>query len=291
MSGQLKEVRLRIQSIQNTQQITKAMKMVSAAKLRKAQEAIVSLRHLSEKLVNTLADVLQASSNTENKLTEVRLPKKILMIVVAGDRGLCGAYNTNIIKLAKEHISQQNNQQETIVWSVGKKAYDGMARHAKGYVVEDQFTSIYYKAIYDDIQQCVQAATAHFLNKQVDKVVIVYSKFKNAATQLPTIEDFLPIVPPKKVANKATKKLYLFEPTEQDIISTLVPLILNMQLFNAIRNGIASEHGARMTAMDKASDNANELLRALRLAYNSARQAKITTELNEIVSGANALNG
>ncbi|MGL6021761.1 MAG: ATP synthase F1 subunit gamma, partial [Chitinophagaceae bacterium] len=273
------------------QQITKAMKIVSGAKLRKAQEAIVSLRYLSEKLLNTLLNVLQTPSDTENKLAEVRPVKSTLMIIIAGNRGLCGAYNTNIIKQAKGYMDKQKEDQEIIVWTIGKKAYDGIIHLPDRYLVEDRFTDIYQKAIYTDVQECAESAIKFFLQKKVDKVIIVYSKFKNAATQHPIVEDFLPLVASQNPTKKVVSKPYFFEPSESQVISTLMPLVLKIQLFNAIKNGIASEYGARMTAMNKASDNANELLRSLRLAYNSARQAKITTELNEIVSGANALNG
>lgn len=293
MAGQLKEVRNRIKSVQSTQQITKAMKMVSAAKLRRAQDAIIQMRPYAQKLQEMLSNIV---SNVEGdmsiKLAEERPFEKVLLIVITSDRGLAGAYNTNIIKAAKQTVQEnyqaQYNKGNVTVWNIGKKGYEGLSR--VGYKTEATYKDIFLNLTFENVQAVAQAATKAFENKEFDVIEIVYSEFKNAATQRFATERFLPIPRITKKAG-AVKADFIFEPAKETLIAVLMPKILNTQLYKAVLDANASEHGARMTAMDKASENANELLRNLKISYNRARQAAITTELTEIVSGAAALKG
>jgi F-type H+-transporting ATPase subunit gamma len=293
MSGALKEVRTRIKSVQSTQQITKAMKMVSAAKLRRAQDAITQMRPYAQKLQEMLSNI---ASNSEGEVTmslaAERQPNKILIIVVTSDRGLCGGYNSNLIKLVKQTIQNKYAAQlakgDVQILPIGKKGYEHFAKN--GFKVIDKYWDIFTGLSFDKVQTAAKYAMDAFANKEIDAVELVYSEFKNAATQVFIAEQFLPV---QKVATVvgAKKADFIFEPNREVLISELMPKILNTQLFKAVLDGNASEHGARMTAMDKASDNANELLKSLKISYNRARQAAITTELTEIVSGAAALNG
>ena len=293
MSGQLKEVRNRIKSVQSTQQITKAMKMVSAAKLRRAQDAIVQMRPYAQKLQEMLSNIV---SNTEGEvggsLATDRGNERVLFIVITSDRGLAGGYNANIIKLAKEAIATRYSSQfgkgNVSVWNIGKKGFESMSK--SNYKTNADYKDIFLKLNFESVQAASQAAVNAFKNKEFDVVEIVYSEFKNAATQKFVVERFLPIA---KVERKEgfKKADFIFEPAKEELVAELMPKILNTQLFKAVLDAHASEHGARMTAMDKASENANELLKSLKISYNRARQAAITTELTEIVSGAAALNG
>jgi F-type H+-transporting ATPase subunit gamma len=293
MAGQLKEVRNRIKSIQNTQQITKAMKMVSAAKLRRAQDAIIQMRPYAQKLQQLLSNIVSNSEGDLGSNLAIERPiEKVLLIVITSDRGLAGAYNANLIKLAKTDIREKYSAQaakgNVTIWSIGKKGYEHF--HKNNYKVSDTYKDIFLHLDFGHVQAAAQAAVKAFAEKEFDVVDIVYSQFRNAATQTFVIEKFLPI---PKVEKKpgAVNADFIFEPDKERLIAELMPKILNTQLFKAVLDANASEHGARMTAMDKASDNANELLKALRLSYNRARQAAITTELTEIVSGAAALQG
>jgi F-type H+-transporting ATPase subunit gamma len=225
-------------------------------------------------------------------LAEERAPEKILLIVVTSDRGLCGGYNANLIKLAKSTIAEKYPNAaakgQVTIWNIGKKGWESLTK--AGYKTNDQFKDIYLNLNFEAVQAAAQAAMQAFEAKEFDAVEIIYSEFKNAATQVFTAEPFLPI---RKVAAKAGSKKadFIFEPAKETLVAELMPKILNTQLFKAVLDGSASEHGARMTAMDKASENANELLKSLKISYNRARQAAITTELTEIVSGAAALQG
>ena len=293
MAGQLKEVRNRIKSVQSTQQITKAMKMVSAAKLRRAQDAIIQMRPYAQKLQEMLSNIVSnVEGGTSMKLAEVRDVEKVLFIVITSDRGLCGAYNSNVVKLTKSVIAEKYQSQfekgNIAIWNIGKKGWESMSK--SGYKTDATHKDIYLNLTFENVQTAAQAAVKAFENNEFDTVEIVYSQFKNAATQEFVAEAFLPI---PKIENKGiTKKSdFIFEPNKEDLIAELMPKILNTQLFKAVLDGNASEHGARMTAMDKASENANELLKSLKISYNRARQAAITTELTEIVSGAAALQG
>lgn len=295
MPGQLKEVRNRIKSVQSTQQITKAMKMVSAAKLRKAQDAIIQMRPYAQKLQDMLSNIVSNSDGSVSmKLATERPVNKVLIILVTSDRGLCGGYNANLVKLARqvitEQYAEQNSKGNVEIWGIGKKGFEAMQR--TGYKANDTFKDLFLQLSFENVQKASAAAMDAFSKGEFDVVELVYSQFKNAATQQFKTERFLPI---PKVENKGaavkTKSDFIFEPGKEELITELMPKILNTQLFKAVLDANASEHGARMTAMDKASDNANELLRSLRISYNRARQAAITTELTEIVSGAAALNG
>ena len=293
MSGQLKEVRNRIQSVTSTQQITKAMKMVSAAKLRRAQDAITQMRPYAEKLQEMLSNIVSnASGDMELKLAEEREPQRILMIPITSDRGLAGAYNTNIIKKTKEIIQEKYNSQfvkgDVTILPLGKKGYEFFTRH--GYHVVNDFWEVFSDISFENVRKAAIYAQEGFLKGDYDRIELVYSQFKNAATQAFVSEPYLPI-PKVTGAENANAADYIFEPDMETLIEELMPKILSTQVYKAILDANASEHGARMTAMDKASENANELLKDLKISYNRARQAAITTELTEIVSGAAALNG
>jgi F-type H+-transporting ATPase subunit gamma len=293
MPGQLKEVRNRIKSVQSSQQITKAMKMVSAAKLRRAQDAIIQMRPYARKLQELLSNIASNSEGGDGmSLAAERPVNSVLLIVITSDRGLAGAFNSNLIKLAKQTISERYSSQfakgNVTIWSIGKKGYENFLKN--NYNVDVTFKDIFLHLKFEEVQKAAQAAIKAFEEKQFDVVEVVYSEFKNAATQRFVVERFLPI-PKSQKKPGATKADFIFEPNKEQLVAELMPKILNTQLYKAVLDSNASEHGARMTAMDKASDNANEILRTLKIAYNRARQAAITTELTEIVSGAAALQG
>jgi F-type H+-transporting ATPase subunit gamma len=293
MAGQLKEVRNRIKSVQSTQQITKAMKMVSAAKLRRAQDAITQMRPYAQKLQEMLSNIVSNSDGDTNiALAAERPVEKVLLIVITSDRGLAGAYNANIVKAAKQSIvdnyAAQHSKKNITIWGIGKKGYEAMQR--AGYKTDATYKDIFLNLTFENVQTAAQAAVKAYEAKEFDRIELVYSQFKNAATQFFTVEQFLPI--PKVQAKAGAKKAdFIYEPAKEQLIAELMPKILNTQLYKAVLDANASEHGARMTAMDKASENANELLKTLKISYNRARQAAITTELTEIVSGAAALQG
>jgi F-type H+-transporting ATPase subunit gamma len=291
MAGQLKEVRNRIKSVQSTQQITKAMKMVSAAKLRRAQDAIIQMRPYAKKLQELLSNIV---SNSEGEvgmaLAAERPVEKVLLIVVTSDRGLAGAFNTNLIKLAKTTIAEkyeaQHKKGNVFIWNMGKKGYEHFTKN--NYKTDAAHKDIFLQLTFENVPKASQAAIKAFEEKQFDVIEIIYSQFKNAATQRFEVERFLPI--PKVAKKEGDKKAdFIFDPSKEELVAELMPKILNTQLYKAVLDSNASEHGARMTAMDKASENANEMLRTLKISYNRARQAAITTELTEIVSGAAAL--
>jgi F-type H+-transporting ATPase subunit gamma len=293
MSGALKEVRTRIKSVQSTQQITKAMKMVSAAKLRRAQDAITQMRPYAHKLQEMLSNIVSNSDGDVSMALAAERPiEKVLVIVVTSDRGLCGGYNSNLIKLTQQVIKDKYPDQQSKgnvqVLTIGKKAYEHFTKN--NFKVVDQFWNIFTGLSFEKVQAAAQYAMDAFANKEIDAVELVFSEFKNAATQQFIAEPFLPV---QKISNNQSGKKadFIYEPGKEILIAELMPKILNTQLYKAVLDGNASEHGARMTAMDKASDNANELLKALKISYNRARQAAITTELTEIVSGAAALKG
>jgi F-type H+-transporting ATPase subunit gamma len=293
MSGQLKEVRTRIKSVTSTQQITKAMKMVSAAKLRRAQDAIVQMRPYARKLQEMLSNIVSnVEGGSSMALATERPVERVLLIVITSDRGLAGAYNANIIKLSRQIIREKYAAQQAkgnvIIWSIGKKGYEHFVKN--NFKVDATHKDIFLQLSFNNVQRAASAAMQAFENKEVDAVEIVYSEFRNAATQRFVSEQYLPI--PKTKPQAGTSKAdFIFDPDKEQLISELMPKILNTQLYKAVLDANASEHGARMTAMDKASENANELLRSLKISYNRARQAAITTELTEIVSGAAALQG
>jgi F-type H+-transporting ATPase subunit gamma len=293
MSGQLKEVRNRIKSVTSTQQITKAMKMVSAAKLRRAQDSILQMRPYAQKLQEMLSNIVSsAAADMELPLADERPAERILLVPITSDRGLAGAYNTNIIKLTREIIKEkygaQNAKGHVTILPLGKKGYEYFQRY--GYKVIDNYWTVFSDLNFENVRNVAVYIQQAFLNKEFDRVELVYSQFKNAATQRFVSEPYLPI--PKIEGDENGKQSdFIFEPTKEVLLLELMPKILNTQVYKAVLDANASEHGARMTAMDKASENANELLRSLKISYNRARQAAITTELTEIVSGAAALQG
>jgi F-type H+-transporting ATPase subunit gamma len=293
MAGQLKEVRNRIKSVQSSQQITRAMKMVSAAKLRRAQEAIVQMRPYAKKLQEMLSNIVSNSEGDAGmNLAAERPAEKILLIVITSDRGLAGAFNSNLIKLAKQTIREKYSSQfakgNVTIWSIGKKGYEHFLKN--NYRTDASFKDIFLRLSFEGVQKAAQAAMKAFEEKQFDVVEVVYSEFRNAATQRFVVERFLPITKVEKKEG-VSKADFIYDPAKDELIRELMPKILNTQLYKAVLDSNASEHGARMTAMDKASENANEILRNLKISYNRARQAAITTELTEIVSGAAALQG
>jgi len=294
MAGQLKEVRNRIKSVQSTQQITKAMKMVSAAKLRRAQDAIIQMRPYAQKLQEVLSNIVSnIEGDTSLKLAEERAVEKVLLIVITSDRGLAGAYNSNVIKAAKAVIAakyaSQHAKGHVTIWNIGKKGWETLTKG--GYNTDATYKDIFLHLSFENVQAAARAAMKAFEQNEFDAIEIVYSQFKNAATQNFVAEQFLPIPKVQQDAANHKKADFIFEPSKEELIAELMPKILNTQLYKAVLDAHASEHGARMTAMDKASENANEMLKSLKISYNRARQAAITTELTEIVSGAAALQG
>lgn len=293
MSGQLKEVRNRIKSVTSTQQITKAMKMVSAAKLRRAQDAITQMRPYSQKLQEMLSNIVSSLSSDANlPLAAERAPERVLLIPITSDRGLAGAYNSNVVKLTRELIREKYADQAAkgniTIMPLGKKGYEAFQR--LNFKIEARFWHIFANLSFEAVREAAQFAQQAFLNGEYDRVELIYSQFRNAATQKFVAEPFLPI-PRIAKAEGAHASDFIFEPNRETLLLELMPKILNTQVYKAMLDANASEHGARMTAMDKASENAAELLRSLKISYNRARQAAITTELTEIVSGAAALQG
>lgn len=267
--------------------------MVSAAKLRRAQDAILQMRPYTLKLQDMLSNIVSSvSGDMEMPLADNRPAERILMIPITSDRGLCGAYNANIIKLTRQTIAEKYAAQEKngniTILPIGKKAYEYFTRY--DYKVIDNFWGIFSDLNFDNVRNAAIYAQQAFLNKEYDRVELVYSQFKNAATQIFVAEPYLPI-PKVETTDTGKNADFIFEPNKEVLLQELMPKILNTQVFKAVLDANASEHGARMTAMDKASENANDLLRSLKISYNRARQAAITTELTEIVSGAAALQG
>ena len=293
MSGALKEVRNRIKSVQGTQQITKAMKMVSAAKLRRAQDAILQMRPYAKKLQEMLSNIVSnAEGDINMALAKERPIQKVMIILITSDRGLCGGYNSNLIKLAKLDINQKYASQfaagNVEILTIGKKGYDHFVKNQ--YNVIGEYRDIFIQLNFESVAEAAKYAMDSFASGKVDAVDLVYSEFKNAGTQRFVSEPFLPVAKSEKKKGESQAD-FIFEPGKDVLIEELMPKILNTQLYKAILDANASEHGARMTAMDKATDNAQELLKELKISYNRARQAAITTELTEIVSGAAALQG
>ncbi len=282
----LKEIRNRIASVSSTMQITSAMKMVSAAKLKKAQDAITAMRPYADKLTELLQG-LSASMDSDagSKYADNRTVNKVLIVAITSNRGLCGAFNTNILKQSTNLADTVYADKQVDFIAVGKKANDFLV---KKYTVLSNHSSVYEDLTFDNVAKIAEGLMEQFTNGSYDKIEIVYNKFKNAATQIVMTEQFLPIVP--MVGNENTSADYTFEPSKLEIIEQLIPKSLKTQLYKGIRDSFASEHGARMTAMHKATDNATELRDELKLTYNKARQAAITNEILEIVGGAEALN-
>jgi len=283
----LKELRSRITSVSSTMQITKAMKMVSAAKLNRAQNAIENMRPYAEKL-NELLQSLSASldNDTSSPYSNHREVKNVLVIAISSNRGLAGAFNTNIVKRVRSLIDETYAGQSVDIISIGKKAGDVLRKKRE---IKSSHNDIYDDLSYEDVAAIAEHLMEMFKSEKYDKIELVYNSFKNAATQIVTTEQFLPIKPASKKGGESISSDYIFEPNKIEIVEDLIPKSLKIQLFKAIRDSVASEHGARMTAMHKATDNATELRDDLKLSYNKARQASITNEILEIVAGAEAL--
>ncbi|SFW43446.1 ATP synthase F1 subcomplex gamma subunit [Sinomicrobium oceani] len=283
----LKEIRGRIVSVSSTMQITSAMKMVSAAKLKKAQDAITAMRPYAEKLTELLQG-LSASleGDSGSAYAAQREVKKVLAVVITSNRGLCGAFNTNVIKEARQVAATTFTGKQVDFMTIGKKGDDVLRK--SGAVIENH-NEIFDDLTFDHVSDIAERLMSLYVDGAYDKIVLLYNHFKNAATQEVRTEQFLPIVPVAEEKEPASD--YIFEPSREEIVETLIPKSLKTQLYKAIRDSFASEHGARMTAMHKATDNAKELRDQLKLTYNKARQAAITNEILEIVGGAEALNG
>ncbi|MDA9760515.1 ATP synthase F1 subunit gamma [Flavobacteriaceae bacterium] len=281
----LKEIRNRISSVSSTMQITSAMKMVSAAKLKKAQDAITAMRPYANKLTELLQNLSATlDADSGSKFADQREVKNVLIVAITSNRGLCGAFNSNIIKQAS-HLATNYTDKNVSIVAIGKKANDALS---KEYEILANESTVFDDLTFDNVAQIAELLMKKFEEGSVDKIELVYNKFKNAATQIVTTEQFLPIVSGTEDVNP--NQDYIFEPSKAEIVETLIPKSLKTQLFKAIRDSFASEHGARMTAMHKATDNATELRDQLKLTYNKARQAAITNEILEIVGGAEALN-
>nr|WP_315160739.1 ATP synthase F1 subunit gamma [uncultured Flavobacterium sp.] len=283
----LKEIRNRITSISSTMQITSAMKMVSAAKLKKAQDAITAMRPYAEKLTELLQNLSATlDGDVGGDFTTQREVKKVLIVAITSNRGLCGAFNTNVIKEAKTRSEYYVGKQVDI-FAIGKKGNDILS---KSLTVVDNQSAIFDHLTFDNVAVIAETLTQKFITGEYDKIELVYNQFKNAATQIVQTEQFLPLAPIKSDKPASTGD-YIFEPSKEEIVLTLIPKSLKTQLYKGFRDSFASEHGARMTAMHKATDNATEMRDQLKLTYNKARQAAITNEILEIVGGAEALNG
>lgn len=291
----LKEVRNRIASVSSTQQITKAMKMVSAAKLKRATGAIVQLRPYANKLRDILANVSSSVEQGASPYTVDRKPNQVLVVVITSNRGLAGAFNANAIKTAVHLINttyaSQYQAGQVSVIAIGKKGFDYFSK--RGYQMVANHSEVFSNLNFENVSRITTEIMEAFVAGQFDRVELVYNQFKNAAVQILTTEQLLPLLPPAEEASAASGGQladYIIEPSNETIVQELIPKAVKTQLYKAVLDSHASEHGARMTAMDKATDNAGELLKSLKLSYNQARQAAITTELTEIVSGAAALS-
>ncbi len=286
----LKEVKSRISSVMSTQQITKAMKMVAAAKLRKSQERIIQMRPFAKKMNSLLQNLSAAQRGGQGWYSIVREQKKVLIVAISSDRGLCGSFNSSVfkatLKLIEEKYSTQHQRKNLTILPIGKKSAEFFAK--KNFPVINTFTTIFQDLSFENVSAVGQFLMDQFRQGEFDKIEIVFNEFKNVATQLLRAEQWLPVLP--IVANKKTEEAdYIYQPSQEEIITGLIPKSLKVQLFRAVLESNASENGARMTAMDKATENAGDLLKDLRLTYNRTRQAAITKEILEIVAGAEAL--
>lgn len=290
----LKEVRNRIVSVSSTQQITNAMKMVSAAKLRRATDAIIQLRPYANKLKEILSNLSGSVEGNTSPFLENRAPNKVLVVIVTSNRGLAGAFNMNAIKAVNQLISTKYNEQllkgDVSILAIGKKGHDYYDKHE--YKLVGNHTELFNNLTFENASIITQNIMDSFVKGEYDRVEIVYNQFRNASLQILTTEQLLPLesTPALETEEPVNEVDYIFEPSVEELIEGLIPKSIKIQLYKAVLDSHASEHGARMIAMDKATDNAGELIKELKLAYNQARQAAITTELTEIVSGAAALS-
>ena len=287
----LKEIRIRIASVKSTQKITSAMKMVSAAKLRRAQSAVQKLRPYSKKLSEILDNITHESNNENNPLAEVREKNNTIILLISSNKGLCGGFNNAIIKqselMLRTEYAKAHKEGHLKFITVGKRVSDYV--RSKKYPSLGSYDHLTERCPFDEAAALATELMTEFLNKKVDKIVIVYNEFKNAATQILSTEQYLPIVATQNRQNKTTNADYIFEPSKQEIYENLIPKVMKIRLYKCILDSIASEHGARMTAMHKATENADELIKQLNLTYNKVRQAAITNEIIEIVGGAEAM--
>ncbi len=283
----LKEIRNRITSIKSTMQITSAMKMVSAAKLKKAQDAITAMRPYSSKLTELLQNLSATlDSDASGAYSTQREVSKVLLVAVTSNRGLCGGFNSSITKAVVRTINEKYSEASVDIFAIGKKGADVLS---KSYNIVTTRNDIFDDLTFDNTAAIAENLMDFYIDGSYDKIELVYNQFKNAATQIPQVEQFLPIKPVEGGDATAVNSDYIFEPSKEEIVLALIPKSLKTQLYKAIRDSFASEHGARMTAMHKATDNATDLRDDLLLTYNKARQAAITNEILEIVGGAEAL--
>ncbi len=293
----LKEIRTRITSVQSTMQITSAMKMVAAAKLRKAQNAVTVMRPYAAKLQEIMQDLSSSLENSgENVLTTDRAPEKVLIVVITSNRGLCGAFNINVVKegvkLTETQFATQAQKGHVSFFCIGKKGAEAL-RH-RGFAITETEAAIFDRLSFDNVVPIAEKLMQQFVDGTYDRIVLVYNRFKNAAVQILQSEQFLPVAeqPSVDAVEKQHKHVdYIFEPGKEAIISELIPKTLKVQFYKALLDSFAAEHGARMTAMHQATDNATALLKDLKLTYNKARQASITNEILEIAGAAEALKG
>ena len=289
----LKEIRNRITSISSTKQITSAMKMVSAAKLRKAQDAITQMRPYANKLQEIFSNLSGSLDGGENVYSSEREVKNVLLVSITSNRGLCGGFNNNVIKTVKRLAETEYKDCNVTVLSIGKKSTDAFKNSPlgiKGTLLPRHLETIWDNLTFENSSEIAEKLMSQYKELHQDKIILVYNQFKNAAVQEIQAEQFLPVVPPAESAKNNNSTDYIFEPSKEFIIQELIPKSLKTQLFKSLLDSQASEHGARMTAMHKATDNANDLMNDLKLVYNKARQASITNEILEIVAGAEALN-
>ena len=289
----LKEVRTRIRSVKSTQQITKAMKMVAASKLRKAQDAILQLRPFTEKLSEILQNVVRsAEDSSPSPFAEIRDVERVLIVIITSDRGLCGAFNSNVIKktlaLIEEEYRSFHDSGQLYLLPIGQKGYEYFKK--RGYNVIEEYSQLFTRLSFDNVKEAADSAMDSFLNRELDKVVLVYNEFKNVATQILCVEQFLPLTADAEENEQNMTADYIFEPSKSDIKRDLIPQSLRIQFYKAVLESNASEHGARMTAMEIATENADEILSDLQILYNRTRQAAITKEILDIVGGAEALS-
>lgn len=291
----LKAIRIRISSVKSTRQITSAMKMVAAAKLRKAQDKIVRLRPYANKLHEILIGLTQSLSDSEdeNIFGRKSAPEKVLIIVVTSNRGLCGGFNSNVIKETRRIIAEKYQQQYKSgnLWfvAIGKKGFDFLRKQKANILEEDNH--VYNTLTFENVAVIAERVMDAFTEGKFDKVEIIYNQFKNAAVQNLTVEEFLPVETSEEVTGTGQSFDYIYEPTKEEIVQELIPKSLKIQFYKAVLDSFVAEHGARMTAMHKATDNATQLIKELTLQYNKARQASITNQILEVVSGAEALKG
>ncbi len=288
----LKEIRTRISSVNSTMQITSAMKMVSAAKLKRAQNAVVQMRPYAEKMQEILANVSSSIDTADNPFVREREEKNTLIVALTSNRGLCGGFNNNVIKQVKKLVAELGESNVTVL-PVGKKANDVFKKHSyiAGNNLPENNATLWDDLSFENIVPLTEALMDKYSDGTFDKILVVYNSFKNAAVQLLMSEQLLPIVKSENEEKSTDNTDYIFEPSQEEIITDLIPNSLKVSFYKAMLDSLASEHGARMTAMHKATDNASELIKDLKLTYNKARQAAITNEILEIVGGAEALNG